>query len=176
MLAKGGPIQLQMHVGLSEHPSVEWSRFVHEAEAFVFCELMEPIGGPGIRVQLDESGLRHHKYHRGRVVGLRNVLLFCGISDTGEVFILLVPNLRKKTLWPLIRYFGKPGNRVLTDGAAVYKNLCRAEGQRFGFDFEWHKTVNHKKGDFVHLEDDGEEVTTNAIENCWRWAKEKVPK
>lgn len=114
------------------------------------------------------TNFAHAKFHLGHEVGLRKVLLFGGISDTGEGFICLVPDARKNTLWQLIRHFVKPGSTLLTDGARVYRNICKDEGREYGFDFESYKTVNHRNGDYVHLDDDGQLVTTNAIENCWK--------
>ena len=59
----------QMHImkqmQLSTHTAVDWFHFYREICNEVMIKNAKPKGGPGIRVQIDESKFGKRKYHRG---------------------------------------------------------------------------------------------------------------
>ena len=104
----------------------------------------EKIGGPGKVVEVDESVLVRRKYNRGRRLATENrqVWIFGGIERTEEVqvvgkngetfikrkpnkaFMVRVGNRRKETIDYIVSKFIAPGTTLMTDGAAVYKNIA----------------------------------------------------
>ena len=78
-----------------------------------------PIGGPGIKVQIDEALLRKRKFHRGRrkekiwiFGGVENLETLPGGQHQGACFMLTVPNRQMGTIWPLIRLYIRPGSII----------------------------------------------------------------
>ncbi|KAI2795437.1 hypothetical protein BLOT_016753 [Blomia tropicalis] len=153
---------------------IEWRKSIKKVMMWKMRKEMKPIGGRGLHVQLDESFI-----HQRREIGLRNknLKLFGMIcEESKEVVLVLVKDCKKSTLWPIIKHFVFPGSIVYTDGASVYQTLNESEGQAFGFNFLNHETVIHKKGQYSRESEfkPTKRVTTNLIENVWRWVKESV--
>ena len=55
-------------MGLSSNTSVDWYNFYREVCDDVTMRTSNKIGGPGKRVQIDESKFGKRKYHRGHRV------------------------------------------------------------------------------------------------------------
>ena len=85
-----------------------------------------------------------------------------------KAFMVRVGNRRKETIDFIVWKFVAPGTTLVTDGAAVYKNIA----ERLPELALTHKSVNHKKGEFVGFTD--KSAYTNTIENAWRNLKWKV--
>ena len=66
----------------------------------------------------------------------------------------VVPNVSKRTLYPIITENGEPGSTVNTDEFGTYRGLARA-GYR-------HETVNHGLGEYV-----SGDSHVNAVEGFW---------
>lgn len=116
-----------------------------------FRKEMGPIGGEGMHVELDETFLKR-KYARGRSTWFEKegFKIFGGICrETKAFFTLVVPNLTKEALWPMIYEYVAPKSIVYTDSAAVYSSLCKESGRDFGFEFRNHEAVNHSVGEFT---------------------------
>ena len=107
-------------------------------------------------VEIDESMFGKRKYHRGRILGRRQMWVLGGICrETKEIFLVICPNNKrdKQTLLSIIKDKVEKGTRILTDGWAAYKTLGE-EG--YSWDF-----VNHSE----HFVKPGApDVHTNTIE------------
>ena len=111
-----------------------------------------PLSGD---VEADETyvGGRTTGGKRGR--GAPNKTVVFGMLERGgDVMATVVPNVRKKTLQPIIKENVVEGSTVHTDELKSYSGLSKA-----GFD---HETVNHGAGEYV----DGD-CHVNGIEGFW---------
>ena len=126
---------------------------------------MEPIGGPGVIVELDESKFGKRKYHRGHRV--EGVWVLGGVERTPErrCFAVIVENRTAVTLTTLIAKYLKEGSIVHTD---CWKGYRPSDFKRLRMT---HRTVNHSK----HFVDPDTGVHTNTIEGTWHGIKYNVP-
>ena len=111
-----------------------------------------PLGGD---IEADETyiGGRTTGGKRGR--GAPNKTVIFGMLERGgDVMANVVPNVRKKTLQPIIEENVVAGTTVHTDELKSYSGLTKA-----GFE---HETVNHSAGEYV----DGDSHV-NGIEGFW---------
>ena len=114
-----------------------------------------PLGRPGGDIEADETyiGGRTTGGKRGR--GAPNKTVVFGMLERGgDVMANVVPNVRKKTLQPIIEENVVAGTTVHTDELKSYSGLTKA-----GFE---HETVNHSAGEYV----DGN-CHVNGIEGFW---------
>ena len=84
--------------------------------------------------------------------------IFGMIQRNGEVVIQMLPDVRRKTIEPLIKYSVLPGSSVCTDEYVIYNRL-NDRGYR-------HESVNHGKGEYAR-DDDGDgfhEIHVNTME------------
>jgi len=68
------------------------------------------------------------------------------------------------------------GSIIHTDGAAVYDQLNGEKGKRFGLRILGHEVVIHNTGQYVRESEEevGQLVTTNRIENVWKYVKKSI--
>ncbi|KAM7306619.1 hypothetical protein ISCGN_010322 [Ixodes scapularis] len=117
------------------------------------------IGGEGVTVELDESMIGRHKYHRGYL--RPGQWVFGGVARcSGCCFFVPVETRDAKTLQGLIAKWVRPGTRIITDCWAAYRKL--ADDARFT-----HLTVNHK----LHFVDPNTGAHTNTVEGTWAHVK-----
>ena len=116
------------------------------------------IGGPNKTVHIDESKFGRRKYHRGHPV--RGKWVFGGVEqESGETFLVLVPDRTTDTLMTIIRDWIEPGTTVISDSWAAYRNLG-AQGYT-------HRAVNQS----IQFVDPHTGAHTNIIERTWRSVK-----
>ncbi|XP_068205419.1 male abnormal protein mab-31-like [Palaemon carinicauda] len=147
----------------STRTSVDWRSFCSEV-TLNWLYTQEPIGGPDIIVEIDETFFVKRKYHRGRQ--LSQVWLFGGIERLSKKkFIIPLhkegQDRSAETLIPLIRQYIKAGSVIMSDGWAAYKTLSNK-----GY---IHKVINHSEN-FVDPNDPS--IHTQTIERQWRNVKE----
>ncbi|KAG0421375.1 hypothetical protein DMUE_6296, partial [Dictyocoela muelleri] len=130
---------------------------IKDKKAFLF----QKIGGPGIRVQIDETAIC-----RGKIIlNPSNTLddmegiqwLVGGIEETiqRKFFLVIVPNRQSSTILDLLRRNVNEGSVIITDGYPSYPSAVN--------DFNsLHLIVSHSEG-FVNYQGDH----TNLIENLW---------
>jgi len=106
-------------------------------------------------VEVDET------YIGGRGAAGKTAVFGISNRDTGKVFAKAVPNVRAKTVMPLIRENVKIGSTVMTDEMASYKR-----SKEHGYN---HHTVRHSAGEYVRGN-----VYTNSIEGFWGQLKRSV--
>ena len=128
-------------------------RMAHEIRKFM-AEVDDewPLDGD---VEADETyvGGRRSGGARGRGAPGKTVV-FGMLERGGDVMTKVVPDVKKRTLQPIVAENVKAGATVHTDELRSYKGLDKA-----GFD---HRTVNHGAGQYVRL---GSHV--NSIEGFW---------
>ena len=73
-------------------------------------------------MEIDETCFTHRKYQIGRIV--TNLWVFGGVCrETGDVFILPVPNRKATTLLPLIEKHIAPGSKIMSDCFSAYDKI-----------------------------------------------------
>lgn len=129
-----------------------------------YRETQEPIGGPGVVVEIDESKFGKRKYHRGHRVD--GVWVFGGVERTtgGRMFVEVVENRSEDVLLGVLERNVHPESIIHSDMWRGYKNI----EERLGME---HHTVNHSKN-FV---DPGSGAHTNTIEGIWNGFKLRIP-
>ena len=128
-------------------------RMAHEIRKFMAeVDGETPLGGS---VEADETyvGGKRSGGKRGR--GAPNKTIVFGMLERGgDIMANVVPNVRKRTLHPIIAENVEPGSTVHTDELGSYSGLDRA-GYR-------HKTVNHGLGEYV-----SGDSHVNGLEGFW---------
>ena len=111
-----------------------------------------PLGGI---VQADETyvGGKRSGGKRGRGAPNKTVV-FGMLERDGDIMMKVVPNVRKKTLHPIIKENIEKGATIHTDELKSYNGLSKA-----GYE---HETVNHGAGEYV----DGD-CHVNGLEGFW---------
>ncbi len=110
-----------------------------------------PLSGT---VEADETYVGGKVKGKGRGYTGNKTIVFGMLERGGDVMTKVVPNVRKKTLQPIIKANVEAGSTVHTDELKSYTGLNKA-----GYD---HETVNHGAGEYV----DGESHV-NGMEGYW---------
>ena len=110
-----------------------------------------PLGGT---VEVDETYVGGKVKGKGRGYKGNKTVVFGMLERGGDVMTKVVPNVRKKTLQPIIKENVEKGSAVHTDELKSYTGLSKA-----GYD---HETVNHGAGEYV----DGD-CHVNGMEGFW---------
>ncbi|MYC39950.1 MAG: IS1595 family transposase [Candidatus Dadabacteria bacterium] len=141
--------ELQRQLGVTYKTA--W-RMAHEIRKYMAqVDDENPLDG---EVEADETyigGKRPGKRGRGAD---GKAVVFGMMERGGELMAKVVPNVRKRTLQPIIYENILPGSTVHTDELRSYMGLARA-----GYE---HRTVNHGAGEYVK---DGSHV--NSLEGFW---------
>lgn len=133
-------------------------------EKFLMDGDIEPVGGPGHVLEIDETLVSRRKYNKGRVV--KENWLFGGIDRvTNEIFAFLVDDRRANTLLEVIEECILPGTTIISDEWASYKRLHT--DKKFSNKCQ-HRTINHS----MHFVDPSDKsINTQKIERLWRSIK-----
>ena len=121
-----------------------------------------PIGGPGKTVQVDETYVGGVVREKGRGYKGNKTIVLGMIEEDGDAIAKVVPDVKKRTLHPIIEEHVEDGTHVETDELLSYGGLDRK-----GYT---HSVVNHSAGEYVGR--DGTNV--NAVENFWKHLKAAI--
>ena len=113
-----------------------------------------PLGGPGENVEADETYVDGKRRGMGRGYTGNKAVVFGMIERGGDLMAKVVPNVRKRTLEPIIRGNVRTGTTVHTDELRSYLSLGKA-----GYT---HESVNHSPGEYVRGN-----CHVNAVEGFW---------
>lgn len=150
--------------GVSENSIVQWFVYFRDICSWWLVQNPQTIGGQGLTVEIDESLVARRKNERGRVVQQRWV--FGGVCrETGQGFLVLIPDKTAQTLLPLIEEHVAPGSTIHSDGLASYNNINTLPV----IPPYQHLVVNHNRN-FV---DPQTGACTNNIECYWKNCKKK---
>ena len=118
-------------------------RMAHEIRKYMAkVDGETPLGGPGEPINADETYVGGKRSGGKRERGAPNKTVVFGMLERGgDVMAKVVPNVRKRTLQPIIAENVETGSTVHTDELASYKGIDRA-GYR-------DETVNHGLGEYV---------------------------
>ena len=156
-------IAVSQMTGLSENTVSDWKIYLHTRLADWLLANPNPLGGPGVIVEVDEAKFGKRKYNKG---GYREGMWVLGGVDrnTGQCFLLPCPDNRRGAgiLLPLIRRWILPGSIIYTDEWAAYNSLT-AEGFTHG-------SVNHT----YQFVDPQTGFHTNTQEGLWYHVKKSV--
>ena len=143
-------LELQRQLGVAYPTALRMAHKIREHMSDTDGE--NPLGGD---IEIDETyiGGKVSGGKRGR--GAPNKMIAFGMLDRdGDVMTKVVPNVKKKTLQPIIQESVKSGSTIHTDELRSYKGL-----DKVGYE---HKRVNHGAGKWVS---GGSHV--NSIEGFW---------
>ena len=149
---------------LSSHASVDWCSFCSEITQYAF-ENQDPIGSPGVIVEIDESHFGKRKFDRGHP--LSDIWHLGGIERQSKAsfivpFVEALPReCTAANLIPLITKYIKPHSIIISDKWRAYNKLAE-----HGY---VHKCVNHSEN---FVDPDNPSIHTQNIERLWRDIKE----
>jgi len=140
---------------------IDWYSFCREVCAHALDMDNMVIGGPGIKVEIDETLMFKRKYNRGRLV--QKHWFFGGYCvEQKRGFLIPVSKRDKATLVPLIEKHIAPGSIIESDQWLAYRDLST---------MGWvHRDVNHSTN-FVDPETG---ANTQGVESFWNLIKRKV--
>jgi transposase-like protein len=116
----------------------------------------------GGHVELDETyvGGRTHGKGTGRTIG-KKAVIFGMAERNGDVMTKVVPNVKGKTLNPIILKNVRQLSKISTDELYTYKSL--------GKNGYIHQAVNHAEKEYVRGD-----VHTNTLEGFWSMIKRSI--
>lgn len=148
--------ELQRQLGVTYKCAYRMGQQIREHMADVDGET--PLSG---HVEIDETyigGKRPGK--RGRGASGKTVI-FGMMQRDGDVMTHVVPDVRRKTLHPIIDENVEAGSTISTDELKSYNGLNHS-----GYD---HKTVNHSIGEYVNGD-----THVNSMEGYWAHLKKSI--
>lgn len=145
----------QMHRVLEVQYKTAWFLCHRIREAMRSGEL-SPMGGNGGDVEVDETFIGTEP---GRVKkqGVHHKMKVLSLVDrkTKQARSVVIDDLTRATIWPVVQKNVSHETRILTDQANVYRGI--------GGKFEMHRSVNHAAGEYVNIKE--RDVHTNTVEN-----------
>jgi len=122
-------------------------------------ELAAPMGSGGGTVEVDETfiGKAYDRPKNARGGAHKNKMLTLVDRDTKQAKSIIVDDLKKSTLIPILRENIAAEAHVMTDEAGQYRELAN--------DFAGHGFTNHGAGEYVNPED--RNIHTNTVEGFY---------
>ncbi len=107
--------QVQHELGVSSATTVDWFMFHREICESEILDSSQPIGGPGVTVQIDESKFGKRKFNRGRKVDGQWVFGGREEIDRKKIFMVPVEKRDRETLVPIIKEWILPDSTIVSD-------------------------------------------------------------
>lgn len=143
----------------------DWFKRFDNIIAHHTTNFLEPIGGLGYTVEIDECHLFTRKYHVGRVLVSESFwVVGCICRETKEIRMVLTDCRNRNVLHGFIRSNIRQESRLISDKWAAYNTINHHNYM--------HDSVNHTEN-FVDPEDPS--IYTNTIERLWRSLREFLP-
>ena len=147
--------ELQRQLGVTYKCAHRMGHKIREHMGFVDGDF--PLGGD---VEIDETLIGGHA--EGQEMGRSNKTVLMGMMQRGgDVMLQVVPNIKRKTLFPIIAKNVLAGSVVHTDECRSYIGL-RHKGYT-------HKTVNHGEKEYVKGDSH-----VNSMESFWARLKTSI--
>ena len=141
--------ELERQLGVS-YPTA-W-RMAHQIRKYMADVDGEwPLGGV---VEADETLVGGKVKGKGRGYRANKTTVFGMIERGGDVMARVVPDVKRRTLEPIVRENVEPGSTIHTDELRSYLSLEKA-----GYK---HESVNHGAGEYVR-----DSCHVNAVEGFW---------
>ena len=148
--------ELQRQLGVTYKTA--W-RMAHEIRKFMAeVDGETPLGGV---VEVDETLVGGKRKGAGRGYRANKTVVFGMIERGGDLMAKVVPNVKRRTLEPIIEENVAPGSTIHTDELNTYLSLERA-----GYT---HESVNHSVGEYVR-----DDCHVNAVEGFWSRLKNSI--
>ena len=148
--------ELQRQLGVTYKTA--W-RMAHEIRKFMAeVDGEPPLGGV---VEADETLVGGKVKGQGRGYRANKTTVFGMIERGGDLMAKVVPDVKRRTLEPIIRQNVALGSTVHTDELRSYLNL-RSSGYT-------HESVNHGAGEYVR-----DDSHVNAVEGFWSRLKNSI--
>jgi transposase-like protein len=142
---------------------IDWYNFCRDVCRESLYETGDMIGGENKIVEIDESAFGKRKYNRG---SRRNTYwVFGGVERiSNKCFLVPVKRRTRRTLWPIIFKYVRPGSTIISDCWRAYTGLN-------GINRFIHQTVNHTE----NYVDPNTGACTNTCEGSWFHVKRSLP-
>lgn len=146
----------QLHRVLEVQYKTAWF-LAHRIREAMRGSAFTPFGGGGGDVEVDETfiGTEPGVEKKGGGVAHKMKVLSLVDRQTKQARSIVIDDLSRSTVWPLVMENVDKETRILSDQAVVYRGIGR--------EFSGHKSVNHAKGEYVSFTDPV--VHTNTVEN-----------
>lgn len=162
--SKKGISAHQLHRTLKVAYKTAWFMMHRLREAMRELHPIEPLGGEGKTVEIDETYVggkdkNKHASKRKERGGMDKEIVFSLVERGGKVRSHHVPSVNAKTLRPILQDQIDEASTVMSDDG----------GARLGKEFRKHGTVNHSIGEYVRGD-----VHTNTIEGYFSIMKRGI--
>ena len=109
-------------LGVADKTVIQYYQYFRDVCSHWLVEHLQPIGGLGIIVEIDECLISRRKYNRGRMVPERWVF---GAYDLSQKvgYLTVVPDRSMATLLPIIEQFIRPGSIIQFDKLRLYRAI-----------------------------------------------------
>ena len=156
--SKKGITAHQLHRVLDVTYKTAWF-LAHRIRECMRDGALAPFGGNGGTVEVDETliGKKHDKPKGARGYAHKNAMLTLVDRDTKQAKSIVVDDIKKDTLVPILRENIAKEATVYTDEAKQYTYLGR--------DFADHDFTTHSKGEYVKREKP--QIHTNTVEGFY---------
>ncbi|XP_047488392.1 uncharacterized protein LOC125038837 [Penaeus chinensis] len=146
-------------LGISTGTRSTWQKYCSEVTEH-WLDNQEPIGGPDIVVDIDETLFGKMKYEKGK--SLSQIWVFGGIErDSKNYFIVPLEEPLSQNLMSLIQKYIRPGSVIVSNRWNAYSSIN---------DYDYvHQVINHS-GDST--DEENAEAHTQSIELLWHDIKE----
>ncbi|XP_063613495.1 uncharacterized protein LOC134786772 [Penaeus indicus] len=149
-------------LGISVATGAAWQKYCSEVTEH-WLDNQEPIGGPDIVVDIDETLFGKLKYEKGK--SLSQIWVFGGIErDSKNYFIFPLEEPLSQNLMSLIQKFILPGSVIVSNRWNAYSSINN-------YDYI-HQVINHS-GDST--DEENAQAHTQSTELLWRDIKEWTP-
>ena len=156
-------IEIAALTGLSNNAVGDWRTLLLNMVATWFLQNSQPLGGPGVIVEIDEAKFGKRKYNKG---AYREGMWVLGGVDrnTSNCFLVPCPGNKRTAdvLLPIIERWVLPGTIIYTDEWSSYNGLT---GRGYT-----HDSVNHS----IQFVDPTTGVHTNTQEGLWHHVKKQM--
>lgn len=149
-------------LGISLATGTAWQKYCSEVTEH-WLDNQEPIGGPGIVVDIDETLFGKMKYEKGK--SLSQIWVFGGVErGSKNYFIVPLEEPVSQNLMSLIQKYILPGTVIVSNRWNAYNSIK---------DYDYvHQVINHS-GDSI--DEENAEAHTKNVELLWRDIKEWTP-
>lgn len=156
--------QVEREIGVSYPTALRMCNLIREA-------LGEPLPAKlSGTVEVDETYMgnsrRYFQRKRKPGRGAGKPPVFGVVERGGRIVAVAVPNVKRETVFPLIKRHVEEGTEIHSDEYAVYIPLAK-EGYR-------HARVRHKGREYVRYREGAEPVHTNTLEGFWSYPKNAI--
>lgn len=146
----------QMHRVLEVQYKTAWF-LCHRIREAMRTGALAPMGVGGGDVEVDETFIGREPGVEKKGGGVSHKMKVLSLVDrkTKQAKSVVINDLARSTVWPLVKENVDKETRILTDQSKIYIGIGR--------EFSGHKSVNHARGEYVSYKEP--DVHTQTVEN-----------